>query len=107
MKYEFIYYISDGSFDYGDFTHYETDYHGFDIEINSDNIIDINTLIGFGDYTNIEKSIKSLIQFKDFLYRNFRNITEYKKDCYYSNFDIFEDLLLLVEKQIALKKEVA
>lgn len=49
MKYEYIYYLEDRSFDYGDFTHYDIVKHGFSIEINN-NTVNCNTIEGFGNY---------------------------------------------------------
>ena len=65
MRYNFVYYSTDSSFDYGDFpgaTHYQTDLHGFEIEIDKNDIPHLDTLQGFGDYDVELGKIKVLIK---------------------------------------------
>lgn len=56
MELEYIFYETDDSFDYGDCgrTCYRFTKHGFTIDVNSENGLDIKTLKGFGDYHDIQ-----------------------------------------------------
>lgn len=67
MKIEVVFYETDESFDYGDFTHYQTGIHGIEFDVDSDNQIVWNTLNGFGDYCldykKIQHNKKSLLDY--------------------------------------------
>lgn len=94
MKYEYYYYTTDESFDYGDGTCQETGYHGFEIDIDKDNNIDLSTLKGWGDFaTEIEK-VETLEDFKTFLKNNKPYIQEWDEEI--SNSEIFDELEIIL-----------
>lgn len=73
MKYDYIFYETDDSFDYGDFpggTCYCIGQHGFSIDITTDNKVDINTLEPYGDYLYEMKEIKTHKQLKNYLLKH-------------------------------------
>lgn len=89
MKYDFIFYETDESFDYGDFpggTCFQIGYHGFSIDISDDNKVDINTLTPFGDYTCEMDKITTIDGLKTYLQNHVNEISVKNKP-------IFEKLL--------------
>ena len=89
MIYNFIYYTTDGSFDYdapwGTETHHVEDWHGFSIEINDDNQVLIDTLEGYGDFAVEISEIKTLAQLKAFILGNMKEIRDtgnLPEECY-------------------------
>ena len=100
MKYEYIYYIEDTSFDYGDFTHYETSPHGFEIEIDCNNNVDISTLRGFGGYYFMCE-IKTLQELKNVLVSQMNEIEIQK------NVELFEELIRFISVQITNERKAA
>ena len=105
MKYKYIYYKTDDSFDYGDFTHHEITEHCFEIDIDYQNQININTLIGYGDFTNIEQKIKTARDFYNFLKENMDKVEEIEQDTAFSNVELFEELLEFTQKQ-SIKEQI-
>ena len=78
MEIEFIYYESDESFDYGDFpggTYAYFEPHGFKVEIDKNDNVLINTLVGLGDFYSEIKKIKTIDEFLKFLFENEKYIT--------------------------------
>ena len=78
MEIEFVYYESDESFDYGDFpggTYVSFEPHGFKVEIDKNDNVLINTLVGLGDFYSEIKKIKTIDEFLKFLFENEKYIT--------------------------------
>lgn len=100
MKYEYIYYIEDTSFDYGNFTHYEHSPSGFEIEIDSDNNVDISTIQGFGGYLFMS-DIKTLEQLKNVLVSQMNEIEIPE------NVELFEELIRFISVQIENERKAA
>lgn len=79
MIYDFIYYTTDESFDYGDFaggTYHQVCLHGFSIELTKDDKPLIETLDGYGDFAVEINEIKTLKQLKDFILKNMNEIRD-------------------------------
>lgn len=108
MKYEYNFYITDSSFDYGDFwggTYKETDYHGFTVDIDTDNNIDLSSIHGYGDLAGVEFEIKDLADFKQFLISNLDTVQEYDEDAEYSNIERFRELISIIDLQLKAQNE--
>ena len=78
MELEYVFYTTDDSFDYGDcgrtcqvFTK-----HGFTIEVNSVDGLDIKSLKGFNDYLEIQDYCQNLNDLKCIIEHQFENIQE-------------------------------
>ena len=102
MKYQYIYYSTDSSFDYGDFpgaTCYQTDLHGFEIEIDINDIPHLDTLSGFGDFAvEVEDNKKDYMQFYDWLVNSFDEIKTDDENA--TSLEVFEELAEFVKDQI-------
>ena len=79
MQYNYIYYRTDGSFDYlapwGIETEHVTDLHGFSIELDSEDNPDFNSLEGFGEFDDVN-DLKSLEELKQYILDNMKEIRE-------------------------------
>lgn len=103
MRYEYNFYITDESFDYGDFpgaTFRETVKHGFSIEINADNNVNINTLQSYGDYSSLQDEIKSLSELKDYIESHLSEIEEHDENEIITNYYLFLELTDFIKDQI-------
>ncbi len=108
MKANYFFYISDESFSYGDFpssTVYEKTKHGFSININSDNIIDFNSLCLIGDFENTQ--INTLEELLEFVKSHFSEIEEINSDSQYSNIELFEELIEIIKENLKINRKVA
>lgn len=108
MRYDFVFYVRDLSFDYGDFpgaTYYDSEKHGFSINIDYNDNIDINSLEGFGDYEEMS-DIQSLSELKTYLFEHFDEIEEekpvIKKEV--SNEELFKCLIDLINENLSFKE---
>lgn len=73
MIFDYIFYTKDESFDYGDFpggTCNCITEHGFSIDVNKDDFVDIKTLQPLGDYADSMKDIKTLEELKEFIIKH-------------------------------------
>ena len=89
---EFIFYETDSSFCFGDFPngcYCDTELHGFEMEDT-----DITTLKGFGDYSGIEREVKSLTDLKEYL---ISHIEEIEKE---STRECVEELIEIITEEI-------
>lgn len=101
MKFEYILYERDVSFDYGDFpgaTCSGTEKNGFSIDIDIDDRVDMDSLEGFGDFQNLEKDITTKQGLIDFINENEEYIEEINPRCPYTNKELFEELVEILEK---------
>ena len=102
MRYNFVYYSTDSSFDYGDFpgaTHYQTDLHGFEIEIDKNDIPHLDTLQGFGDYdVEVEQNKSSYQQFYNWLVKSFAEIRTEDEEA--TPLEVLEELAEFIQDQI-------
>lgn len=79
MQYNFIYYRTDGSFDYlgpfGTETEHVEDLHGFSIDLDSEDNPDFNSLEGFGEFDDVN-DLKSLEELKQYILDNMSMIKD-------------------------------
>ena len=68
---QYIYYTTDESFDFdapfGTKTYYQTGYHGFTIDFDSDYKPIINSIDGFGEFDDINWKVKDFKSLADYL----------------------------------------
>lgn len=101
MRYEYIFYTKDVSFDYGDFpgsTYTEFEKTGFFIEIDKNDNVDISTLEGFGDFEGIEKQISTKEQPSDFIKRNKCNVEESLENLKFTRTELLNELVEILEE---------
>ena len=102
MRYEYIFYTTDESFDFGDFpggTCSQTEYHGFSVEIDKENNIDISSLEWFGDYYKTQ--IKTLQGLKEFIKTHLNEVEEISTIVdTYTNIELFEELIELIDDNL-------
>ena len=102
MRAEYIFYVTDESFSFGDFpgsTIYQIENHGFSIDINSDNDIDISSIDFFGDYK--DREIKTLNELLEFLQLHIFEVEEINENSQFSNIELFEELLEIIQENIS------
>lgn len=108
MKYEYIFFEEDASFDYqgafGTETHHCKDYHGFEIEIPVDDKLDVKTLRGFGAFSDVEKC-ETLEQLYDYIEKNKKYVRENEDEI--TSYTRLECLLELQEIILENLKEQA
>lgn len=111
MKYDYIFYVTDESFDYGDFpgsSYYEKNNHGFSIDIDSNNVIDIASLTPFGDFYSEMKNIKTLEELKQYLEIKLKEVKEWEiEESQFTNLEIFEELIKFLQQQILIERKAA
>ena len=82
MLHDYVFYKTDESFDYetgyGNVTQTEIAEHGFSIEIDSDNNINISSLSGYGYFEEMNNKCKTLQELKKYIQDNL-NETQNKK----------------------------
>lgn len=100
MLYTFIFYKTDESFDFGDFpgsTISIKDVHGFDIEIDRYDNVDLTSLTGFGNFSYFSK-IQSLNQLKTEIINNLSDIDEFPDKSTFTNIEVFQDFIKILER---------
>lgn len=102
MIYSYTFYETDESFDYGDWyapcTCYAGLQHGFEIDVDKNDNVDIKTLHGYNDYSEMNR-IKTLPELKQYIVDH---IHEVQED---NNRECLEELVDFITCQIA--REVA
>ena len=96
MRYEYIFYERDVTFDYGDFpggTCSGIEKNGFSIEIDKDDNVDVSSLEGFGDFQFIERDIKSPDALIDFIENHKMYIESTNDTPVEMNKELFEELV--------------
>ena len=100
---EYIFYQTDESFDYGDWswggTWEEYANHGFEIEIDNNDKIDMSSFDAFGDYEEMNDKCKTLEDLKSYILEHYNEIQQYGDLCY-SNQEIFDELLEIIDDNI-------
>lgn len=103
MRYEYIFYLTDDSFDYGDWswggTYYCSGKHGFSIEISPDNIPDIDSLEGFGAFDGIREEVHNSQELIEYIEHNSEEIQEWAEESGLSNRERFEELVELLKQE--------
>lgn len=104
MRYEYVFYERDVSFDYGDFygaCRAEFEKSGFSVDIDRNDNVDIESLEGFGDFLEMEKEIKTHKDLRNFIEENKDKIEDYDPDIFskYKNVELFEELVEILQEQ--------
>lgn len=102
MRYEYIFYERDVSFDYGDFpgaTCSCIEKNGFSIEIDKDDNVDVSSLEGFGDFQFIEREIKTPDALIDFIENHKIYIESTNDTPFKTNKELFEELVEFLKKR--------
>lgn len=102
MKYDFIFYQTDCSFTYGDFpgaTVQAHEDHGFSIEIDCNDNVNIKSIKSFGDYYRMASEIKTLNDLKRFVRKHIPDIEAIKNLSLEENIEYFK-CILVVKDQI-------
>ena len=106
MRYEYVFYERDVSFDYGDFpgaTCSCIEKNGFSIEIDKDDNVDVSSLEGFGDFQFIERDIKTPDALIDFI-ENHKIYIESTNDTPIEiNKELFEELVEFLKNERVVK----
>ena len=100
---EYIFYQTDYSFDYnspfGTSTYYDYDNHGFEIEIDINNNIDMSSFQAFGDYEEMNRKCKTLEDLKKYILEHYNEIQEFE-GYRYSNKEVFDELLDIIDDNL-------
>ena len=101
---EYIFYQTDESFDYGDWswggTWEEYSNHGFEIEIDYDDNIDMSSFQAFGDYEEMNHKCKTLEDLKNYILEHYNEIQEFEGFDRYSNKEVFNELLDIINDNL-------
>ena len=100
---EYLFYQTDYSFDYnspfGTSTYYDYDNHGFEIEIDINNNIDMSSFQAFGDYEEMNRKCKTLEDLKKYILEHYNEIQEFE-GYRYSNKEVFDELLDIIDDNL-------
>lgn len=102
---EYVFYQTDCSFDFdgpfGTETYHDYENHGFEIEIDSNDNIDMSSFQAFGDYEEMNHKCKTLEDLKNYILEHYNEIQEYEEfDRYYSNQEVFDELLEIINDNL-------
>ena len=102
--FEYIFYQTDYSFDYngpfGTSTYYDYDDHGFEIEIDINDNIDMSSFQAFGDYEEMNRRCKTLEDLKNYILEHYNEIQEYDEHLCYPNQELFDELLEIIDDNL-------
>ena len=95
---EYIFYQTDCSFDFdgpfGTETYHDYENHGFEVVIDINDNIDMNTFQAFGDYEEMNRKCKTLEDLKNYILEHYNEIQEFEGFDRYSNgFDELLDII--------------
>ena len=100
---EYVFYQTDESFDYGDWswggTWYEYANHGFEIEIDSNDNIDMSSFQAFGDYEEMNHKCKTLEDLKNYILEHYNEIQDVL-NIYHPNQEAFDELLEIINDNL-------
>ena len=102
MRFSFDFYTTDDSFDYGDFpggTCYQLGYHGFYIDADNDNRLDLDSLKGYGDFARMEDDISSLEDLKEFIVQHLDEVREIG-GFGYTNLDCLDEFIEIIDDNL-------
>lgn len=101
---EYIFYQTDESFDYGDWswggTCNEYANHGFEVEIDNNDNIDMSSFQAFGDYEEMNHKCKTLENLKNYILEHYNEIQEFDGFDRYSNKEVFDELLDIINDNL-------
>ena len=100
---EYVFYQTDESFDYGDWswggTCYEYANHGFEIEIDHNDNIDMSSFQAFGDYEEMNHKCKTLEDLKNYILEHYNEIQDVL-NIYHPNQEAFDELLEIINDNL-------
>lgn len=100
MKYSYIFFKTDASFDYlsplGPATYHCEDLHGFDFDFET---LDLKSLEGYGEFSDVEKC-KNLEELLDYIKDNIRYLMP---DYGASPQGVFDELIEILEEKLRTK----
>lgn len=102
MRYEYVFYERDVSFDYGDFPGAccsGIEKNGFSVEIDKNDNVDISSLDGFGDFQFIEREIKTPDALIDFIENHKIYIESTNDTPFKTNKELFEELVEFLKNE--------
>lgn len=102
---EYIFYQTDESFDYGDWswggTCNEYANHSFEIEIDSNDNIDMSSFQAFGDFEEMNYKCKTLEDLKNYILEHYHEIQDYDDlDIYCARSEKFNELLEIINDNL-------
>ena len=102
---EYIFYQTDCSFDYdspfGTATYYDYENHGFELEIDSNDNINMSSFQAFGDYEEMNHKCKTLEELKNYILEHYNEIQEWNElNRYYTNQETFDELLDIINDNL-------
>ena len=100
---EYIFYQTDCSFDYdspfGTATYYDYENHGFEVEIDHDDNIDMSSFQAFGDYEEMNHKCKTLEDLKNYILEHYNEIQDVL-NIYHPNQEAFDELLEIINDNL-------
>ena len=101
---EYIFYQTDESFDYGDWswggTWIEYANHGFEVEIDNNDNIDMSSFQAFGDYEEMNHKCKTLEDLKNYILEHYNEIQDVEGFGKYPNKEVFGELLDIINDNL-------
>jgi hypothetical protein len=102
---EYIFYQTDCSFDYdspfGTATYYDYENHGFELEIDSNDNINMSSFQAFGDYEEMNHKCKTLDDLKNYILEHYQEIQDYDDlDDYCARSERFDELLDIINDNL-------
>ena len=107
--YEFYFYTTDESFDYGDFTHKDIVYHGLTLELDQNDNVIIDSVEGWGNYATEIDAIKTAKGLRDYIQEHLDEVLEWDEDesKMFTNYELFCNLIDILDRQIKRERQVA
>ena len=100
---EYIFYQTDCSFDYdspfGTATYYDYENHGFEVEIDHNDNIDMSSFQAFGDYEEMNHKCKTLEDLKNYILEHYNEIQDVL-NIYHPNQEAFDELLEIINDNL-------
>ena len=100
---EYIFYQTDCSFDYdspfGTATYYDYANHGFEVDIDCNDNIDMDSFQAFGDYEEMNHKCKTLEDLKNYILEHYDEIQDVL-NIYHPNQEAFDELLEIINDNL-------
>ena len=101
---EYIFYQTDCSFDFdgpfGTETYHDYENHGFEVEIDNNDNIDMSSFKAFGDYEEMNHKCKTIENLKNYILEHYNEIQEFDGFDRYSNKEVFDELLEIINDNL-------
>ena len=102
---EYVFYQTDCSFDYdgpmGTETYYDYEKHGFEVYIDRNDNIDMDSFEAFGDYDEMNEKCKTLEDLKNYIIEHYKEIQDYDdSDEYCARSEKFDELLEIINDNL-------